>query len=593
MKNILFNSFANIDDDLLDMTAKKIKRAKPRKIALRVTGLVAIAATCVFAVNFGLSFVNKNKLPVQSEGSLSSTSSSGVNYSENEKYFEPYQGKEFVIDYDNLPFKCNFGELTKLNPDPIVNYTGIGPLRFLAYDISEYIGNNPWNENLEITEMPVFQTIDQDSRTISFNEKLENYKENGEIESEELQRLAEKYSEKLGFDDYEISVNSLYRLSDEGLVKEWINSIYPSSENFFEAILNSNFRRVSFYYTEELMPYTLKISYNDRLNSLECIGFYPIISAEEAREKLISDPHNYFGNPISEDFFKDGKNVDKIKHVELGYAGAVDGKSLPYYVFYIEDTEDYDDLPEGINHYITALYPAISPEYLMDRTEQNPVEGNENSSSTEQKAFYDDTFVGMALQGSGPRTTYEEVMDSLTSQGAKDRGVYIDSFYLVETVQALSIEGYEWDSSDSTIYEVKIIKDLISGEDINRTEKILLSNGTPKWQYEYDPAYAPGERFTVALGKPKEGKDYIEAPGSYMFKYDVPSDGSGYIYSRVSEMDKLNLPTSINIKETVVTSTTQNPAGYTQKVTLDAVVEFLRSDWKARVVSKHFDGTTS
>ena len=443
MKNILFNSFANIDDDLLDMTAKKIKHAKPRKIVLRVTGLVAAAAACVFAVNFGLSFVNKNKIPVQSEGS---------SY---EKVFMPYQGKEFVIDYDNLPFKCNIGELTKLNPDPIVNYTGIGSLRFLSYDISEYIGNNLWNENLEITEMPVFQTIDQDSRIISFNESLENYNENGEIESEELKRLAEKYSEKLGFDDYETCLNSLYRLSDEGLVKVWINSIYPSSENIFEAILNSNFRQVFFTYTQELLPYSLKISYNDSINSLECIGFYPIISAKEAREKLISEPHNYCGNPISEDFFKDGKNVDKIKHVELGYAGAVDGKSLPYYVFYIEDTEDYDDLPEGINHYTTALYPAVSPEYLMDRTEQNLAEENNNSSSTEQKAFYDDTFVGVALQGSGA------------------------------------------------------------------------------------------------------------------------------------------LPTSENIKETVVTSTTQNPAGYTQKVALDAVVDFLRSDWKARGVSTHFDGSAS
>ena len=47
MKNILFNSIANIDDDLLDMTAQKIKRAKPRKIALRVTALVAAAAACV------------------------------------------------------------------------------------------------------------------------------------------------------------------------------------------------------------------------------------------------------------------------------------------------------------------------------------------------------------------------------------------------------------------------------------------------------------------------------------------------------------------------------------------------------------------
>ncbi|MCI7760255.1 MAG: hypothetical protein MSH49_09555, partial [[Eubacterium] saphenum] len=155
MKNNLFNSFSNIDDDLLDMTAKKIKCAKPRKIALRATGFVAAAAT-VFAVNFGVSLINNNRLPVQQSGALYSESSSGDNSKVYEKYFEPYQGKEFVIDYDNLPFKCNIGELTKLKLDPIVNYTEVGIQEICAYDISEYIGNNPWNENLKITELPVF-----------------------------------------------------------------------------------------------------------------------------------------------------------------------------------------------------------------------------------------------------------------------------------------------------------------------------------------------------------------------------------------------------------------------------------------------------
>lgn len=617
MKNILFNSIANIGDDLLDMTAQKIKRAKPRKIALRVTALVAAAAACVFAVNFGVSYF-KNKLPVQQVGSVSSVSSSGVNYSENEKYFEPYEGKEFVIDYNNLPFKYSGGELTKLNPDPIVNYTGIGVREILAYDISEYIGNNPWNENLQIKELPVFNFTEYNSSgefkrissaiegtgikaeqislsflsiLLSFPESIENfpqnYNDNGKIYADEMKRIADKYSDILGFTNYELDIFNEWVLNEDKLCKFWHTKLYKSSENAFEAILNYNFNSITFYSDSETN--TFNMSFPNLLESYECIGFYPIISAKEAREMLIENPNKYYPNMIDDNFFKDGANVDKIKHVELVYARDADGKSLPYYTFYIQKTEEYD----GINFFIPVSYPAISPEYLTDKTEQNPVEENNNSSSTEQKAFYDDTFVGMALQGSGPRTTYNEVMDSLTSQDAKDRGIYIDSFYLVETVQALSIEGYDWDSNNSTIYEVKIIRDLISGEDINRTEKILISNGTPKWQYEYDPAYAPGERFTIALGKPRDGKDFIETPGSYMFRYDVPSDGSGYIYSRCSEMDKLNLPTSENIKETVVTSTTQNPAGYSQKVTLDAVADFLRSDWKARGVSSHFDGTAS
>lgn len=614
MKNVLFNSIANIDDDLLDMTAQRIKRAKPRKIALRVTALVAAAAAIAFTVNFGISYF-KNKLPVQQEGSLSSASS-GDNSKVYKKYFEPYEGKEFVIDYNNLPFKYNFGELTKLNPDPIVNYTGIGVREILAYDISEYIGNNPWNENLEITELPVFNFTEYNpsdeierinsaiegtgittekislsflSILLSFPESIENFPQNynddGKIYADEMKRIAEKYSDILGFTDYELDIFNEWCVNKDKLSKCWHTKLYKSSENAFEAILNYNFNSITFYSDSETN--TFNMSFPNLLESYECIGFYPIISAKEAREMMIENPNKYYPNMIDDNFFKDGANVDKIKHVELVYAKDADGKSLPYYTFYIQKTEEYD----GINFFIPVSYPAISPEYLMDRTEQSLAEQN-NNSSVGKKAFYDDTFVGMALQGSGPLMTYDEVMDRIASQDMKDHNIHLDSFYLVETVRALSVEGYEWDNSDSTIYEVKIIKDLISGEDVNRTEKIIISNGTPKWQYEYDPAYAPGERFTIALTKPVDGVDYLNAPFYYMFKYDVASDGSGYIYSRCSEIDKLNLPTSENIRETVVTSTTQNPAGYTQKVTLDAVVKFLRNDWKSRGVSSHFDSTT-
>ena len=64
------------------------------------------------------------------------------------------------------------------------------------------------------------------------------------------------------------------------------------------------------------------------------------------------------------------------------------------------------------------------------------------------------------------------------------------------------------------------------------------------------------------------------------------------LYSRKSEMDKLNLPTSTNIDERIITSTTQNPAVHSQKVELDALVDFLRSDWEQREVSSHFEKET-
>lgn len=609
MKNILFNSMTNIDDDLLDMTAKKIKRAKPRKIALRVTGFAAAAAAAVFAVNLGVSFVNKNKIPVQSEVSLPL---SAVSY---EGSYNTYQGKTFYVNIYDLPFKYNRQDVIKIDEgmkSEDLEFESV--MTYSDSEISYITGNNPWNDNLQqieffhLNRLPVFKIVESDYSAeldrinslidgtgitakfsaddnaiiVKFPASLEqfpqNYNDDSKIYADEMKRIVEKYSDILGFTDFELDISGHWISHEDELLKCWHTKIYPYSENAYKALFDYNFNTVTFCGDTETSALSLKIS--NRLNSLECFNLnYPMIDSLMARESLLSG--NYY-TAVSEEYLKNGITEDRIAHTELVYRENTEGFIAPYYRFLVQ-LDDDQSLPEGLHNYGAFYYPA---------TANNLIE-EDNTSSTEQKAFYDDTFVGLALQGSGPRTTYNEVMDSLTSQSAKDRGTYIDSFYLVETVRALSTEEYDWDSNDSTIYEVKIIEDLISGEDINRTEKILISNGTPKWQYEYDPAYAPGERFTVALGKPKEGKDYIETPGSYMFKYDVPSDGSGYIYSRVSEMDKLNLPTSENIKEIVVTSTTQNPAGYTQKVTLDAVVEFLRSDWKARGVSSHFDGSAS
>lgn len=395
MKNNLFNSFSNIDDDLLDMTAKKIKCAKPRKIALQATGFVAAAAATVFAVNLGVSFVNKNKLPVQEAGALYSESSSGDNSKVYEKYFEPYQGKEFVIDYDNLPFKCNIGELTKLKLDPIVNYTEVGIQEICAYDISEYIGNNPWNENLKITELPVFNITEtnnsneferirsaiketgitasksdyDNSIKLSFPETLENFPQNynddGKIYADEMKRIAGKYSDILGFTDYELDISNDYVYHEDELLKCWHTHLYQSSENAFEAILNYNFNSISFYSDSETNVFNMY--FQNTLDSLECIGFYPIISADEAREMLIENPNKYYPNMFDDDFFKDDANVDRIKSVELVYLDTYSDECLPYYKFIVEIDGFVDETKlhaEGIKSFISVFVPAIESSYI-------------------------------------------------------------------------------------------------------------------------------------------------------------------------------------------------------------------------------------
>lgn len=222
------------------------------------------------------------------------------------------------------------------------------------------------------------------------------------------------------------------------------------------------------------------------------------------------------------------------------------------------------------------------------------------NSHLENNPAYDGVFKGINNDSStGAPMSYDEAMEMITSPFQKENGIFLDSFYIVETVRVLPYEearelnGWTEICEGKTMYEVKLLKDLIGGETVDRTEKIIVAAGTVEWQNDGDPAYAPGEKFTVALTKPQENCDFLQTPVSSMFRYDVVEDATGTtLYSRKSEIDKLNLSGTVNIDEKTITSTTQNPAVHSQKVGLDTLADFLRSDWEQRGVSAHFETNT-
>ena len=236
----------------------------------------------------------------------------------------------------------------------------------------------------------------------------------------------------------------------------------------------------------------------------------------------------------------------------------------------------------------------------VDNSGENSAGGDTSHTSEppDDKPAYDGVFKGVnSSYVVGPPMSYEEIMEMLEPD--EEHPMWdVDSFYLVETVRALSFDECEqlagWEdilSGNMTVYEIKVLEDLISGEKTNRTERILVTMGTAEWQDSGDPIYAPGEKFTVILAKPYEGSDFLRTPGAFAFRYDVASDDDGntVLYSRESELDVLQLDTAEDIDEFVITSTTHNPAHYTQKLSLNALVEFLRSDWEQRGMSSHFD----
>ncbi len=213
------------------------------------------------------------------------------------------------------------------------------------------------------------------------------------------------------------------------------------------------------------------------------------------------------------------------------------------------------------------------------------------------KPAYDDMFKGINSNTyvKGPDMTYDDVMEMLAPDERHPEWD-ADSFYLVETVKVLTLDecrelaGWDDNYADRVMYKVKVQKDLISGETVDRVENIFISMGNIEWQNKGDPIYAPGERFTVVLTKPYEGCDFLRTTAAFAFRYDaIEENGEIMLYSRGSELDELNMPTSVNIEESVITSTTKNPAIYSQKLKLTAFADYLREDWEKRGLTSHFE----
>ncbi len=227
-----------------------------------------------------------------------------------------------------------------------------------------------------------------------------------------------------------------------------------------------------------------------------------------------------------------------------------------------------------------------------------------------QQGYYDNVYEEISEDlYSGPRSDYEQWINIITDP----RNGGLSSLYLVETVKALTAEectklyGFsEWygsetleasDSgyinSDDIIYEVRIIRDLISGEKQDGVMYISLRNGDPAGQNEGDPCYSPHERFTIATYQCTDNNDIIRTCG---FRYDVAEENGVWMaYSRGRNyhtnftLDELHISGSEDINEKIIRSTTQNPAIYTQKMPLDTLAEFLRTDWKRRGIGMHYE----
>ncbi len=283
--------------------------------------------------------------------------------------FTPYKGKEFVIDYDDLPFEYD-GTNEQLFFDT-TNEQHSYPIS--AYDVTELLGNNPWNETLKITELPVFagEPIGSadDHNTIMTTTLPQGYSlstyDNPEILKSTYEYLIEKYEPYFkyygapGKMEFEFDVSHHYDNDGE---PHFDCDIYESSDNIFNAMMNYNFRRVSF--SPDLFKESITL-YEYNTSERKAVGFYPIITADEARKMLLNGEYS----PDQKDYPLDSS---RIKAVSLIYKLTPDNRyNMPYYEFYyeLEDSQKSSSTPEGMNQYCIFHIPAVSPDSYKDITE--------------------------------------------------------------------------------------------------------------------------------------------------------------------------------------------------------------------------------
>ncbi|MBR6624098.1 MAG: hypothetical protein IKK91_09440 [Ruminococcus sp.] len=324
-----------------------------------------------------------------------------------------------------IEFPENTGELEIIRTtDP--GGGGMGFEGFMAYDVSTLLDGNPSRENCEFTELPVFiepsneiyshgnlpvYTMDEMEEKLkdvaglltdeeftpvdrhpngdyykakAGNIELSMYSYSSRIYIEfensvdlppeydicnttdkdhaerSLEYLGEKYRDVIRMDNPTPTVFTDFDIYNEPLTTF---ALYDNSEDPLTALINYNLRKVYFYGGRKLSTISIYNNYDYK----EFAGMYPVISYDEAYEKLISG--DYYTTVWDEHYLPDGINTDEITFTGISYNRTNDYKyTLPYYRFLIElHPERIGDmkLADGMREFGAYYVPAVSPDYLV------------------------------------------------------------------------------------------------------------------------------------------------------------------------------------------------------------------------------------
>ncbi len=314
------------------------------------------------------------------------------------------------------------GELPMLTVGREWNTGGMGMFAcFEAYDFSEIVDGDPWNEEMEISKLPVFKTpldsleeyprgdfarmeevlrdvadrLGLDGETLEVKKDIgtcstplvaqqggvnievsqdlcvvihfepaveipEKYSFGYNSSYEELEEVAKylikEYNALMGMEEPKASIEG----GDYDIFgkQHYILQFYDGSGDDIQQMISYNFNRVEFASHKNKL-WLIRIEHPD-LSKL--VGNYPIISAKEAKERLLN------GDYLSSVPYE-AAGREYVKGVKLGYLYKPDiweecgiPYYLPYYTFYVELPEEEGE--DGRKAYGIYYVPAVEGKYL-------------------------------------------------------------------------------------------------------------------------------------------------------------------------------------------------------------------------------------
>lgn len=187
-------------------------------------------------------------------------------------------------------------------------------------------------------------------------------------------------------------------------------------------------------------------------------------------------------------------------------------------------------------------------------------------------------------EATGIPQSYEELQDFIKPYSSVNYLEYeIIKRYSPE--EAFEITDDDMFLYGATLYDIHVIHDCINDRELDIYTK-LSSAGTVEEQFKGFPPYLEGDRFACFL--PQFDPDAVNYKFSeLLFAIDDENEKPVGYHIGFDKIDFVN-QNGNNIADenftvsSVITSTSNNPVTYTDRIPLDTLSDFLREDWLER-----------